>query len=155
MKKIVCGIGGAAWAAALNGFFFLHDASRTSFKLRLPVVSSFAVLPPIVLLVLLSATCVSSSSAAADESAADTLGLMYWTHRNEGVYRAARDGSEVKLIVPMKNVDGLAIDLENRKLYWTETGTICQGNFDGSGIEVLVSGKTEQYASLVILPPKE
>ena len=271
-----------------------------------------------------------SAGAAADESAADTLGLMYWTHRNEGIYRAARDGSDVKLIVPMKNVDGvavdeegkaiyftlsnapalnadkllrakldgaevtelatginysgdvvfdpesrkiyvsvlvgrkivqcnpdgtemkdfvtglinpdemaldaenrqlywshsgvggpiqrvrlddggdlkdvvtsrhrrmgvaidpaekhvywveadqgaiyrthfddtgeklivggrtgldaLAIDLDNRKLYWTETGKICQANLDGSGIEVLVSGKTELYASLVILPPKE
>lgn len=37
----------------------------------------------------------------------------------------------------------------------TETGKIGQANLDGSFIETLVLGKTAQYASLVVLPPRE
>lgn len=304
--------------------------SCTSLTFGTSDVRKFGTFWGLVLLASLGAACLVSTRAVAEESAADALGVMYWTHRNEGIYRAARDGSEIKLIVPMKNADGLAvdeqekaiyftlskapelnsdkllratldgekvtelatglnysgdlvfdpdsrkiyvsllvgrkivqcnpdgtemkdfltglinpdemaidpenrllywshsgvggpiqraklddggelkdaitsrhrrmgvaidpgekhiyrveadqnaifrtnfddtgeklivggrdgldalaIDLDNRKLYWTETGKICQANLDGTGVEVLVSGKTEQYASLVILPPKE
>ena len=135
--------------------------------------------------------------AAADDSAAAVFGLMYWTHRDEGVYRAARDGSELKLLAAVKTADGIALDQkaqklyftvsgypgpnadklyrgnldgsgleefvagllafdpDNRKLYWTEKGKLCQANADGTQIETLISGKTGQYASLLILPPKE
>lgn len=85
--------------------------------------------------------------AAADDSAADTLGLMYWTHRNEGIYRAARDGSEVKLIVPMKNVDGLAVDQEGKRLYFTisaaptlNSDKLLRSSLDGDEITELATG---------------
>lgn len=82
---------------------------------------------------------------------------VYWVEADQNaIYRTNFDDTGEKLIVGGRNgLDALAIDLDNRKLYWTETGKICQANLDGTGIEVLVSGKTEQYASLVILPPKE
>ncbi len=44
----------------------------------------------------LSLFFISAVQAADEESAAELLGLMYWTHRDEGVYRACRDGSEAK-----------------------------------------------------------
>ncbi|HWB13458.1 MAG TPA: hypothetical protein VG826_29810 [Pirellulales bacterium] len=55
----------------------------------------------------------------------------------------------------LSDVDGLAIDADNQKLYWTERGRISQANLDGSNIELLVTGKTAQYGSLVVLPPKD
>lgn len=85
--------------------------------------------------------------AADEESAADLLGLMYWTHRDEGVYRACRDGSEVKLLLERKNVDGLAIDEKAGKLYFTVSNsdnanadTLHRMNLDGSGVEDLAAG---------------
>ncbi|HEX5443308.1 MAG TPA: hypothetical protein VFW87_05755, partial [Pirellulales bacterium] len=82
---------------------------------------------------------------------------IYWVEADQNaIYRTDFDDQGEKLIVSGRNgLDALAIDLDNRKLYWTETGKICQANLDGSGIEVLVADKTEEYASLVILPPKE
>lgn len=149
------------------------------------------------LALLLLSAITAVSPVAADESAAEVFGVMYWTHRDEGVYRAARDGSEAKLLAAIKNADGIALDHktqklyftvsgypgpnadklyrgnldgsgleefvagllafdpDNRKLYWTEKGKLCQANADGTQIETLISGKTGQYASLLILPPKE
>ena len=55
----------------------------------------------------------------------------------------------------LKQPDGLACDPDNRKLYWTENGKLCQANADGTRTETLVSQKTGQYASILVLPPKE
>lgn len=48
--------------------------------------------------------------ASAEDSAADALGVMYWTDRTAGLYRAARDGSEIKLIVPGTFINSIAVD---------------------------------------------
>ena len=82
---------------------------------------------------------------------------IYWVEADQNaIYRTNFDNSGETLLVSGRNgLDALAIDPDNRKLYWTETGKICQANLDGSGIEVLVADKTDQYASLVVLPPKE
>lgn len=76
------------------------------------------------------------------ESNADLLGTMYWTHRDEGIYRAARDGSEMKLLVPIKFADGLAIDIGRGKIFWAigaggRDGIQC-ANLDGSAVQTLV-----------------
>jgi sugar lactone lactonase YvrE len=78
------------------------------------------------------------------DDAADEFGLMYWTHRSEGVYRAARDGSDVKLLVPAKNADGLAVDQANGKLYFLisntpdKLDTLQRANLDGTQVEQIV-----------------
>lgn len=67
--------------------------------------------------------------------AADLLGVMYWTDRTKGLYRAARDGSEIELIVPRRFIDSMAVDREGGKLYWTAIEgrftQLWQGNLDG------------------------
>jgi sugar lactone lactonase YvrE len=90
---------------------------------------------------------ISPARAEDEDSAADLLGLMYWTHRDEGVYRACRDGSEMKLIHQRKNVDGLAIDEKAGKLYFSVSNTeaanadtLHRMNLDGSGVEDLAVG---------------
>lgn len=87
------------------------------------------------------------SPAAAEESASDVFGVMYWTHRDEGVYRAARDGSEAKLLAAIKNADGIALDRKAQKLYFTVSGypgpnadKLYRANLDGSGLEEFVAG---------------
>ncbi|HEX7450514.1 MAG TPA: DUF5050 domain-containing protein [Pirellulales bacterium] len=82
--------------------------------------------------------------------------MVYWTYPGGALYRAKLDGSQrQKLAGGLNQPDGLAIDVDNRKLYWAEKGKISQSNLDGSTIEVLVSGKSDLYSSLEILPPKE
>jgi len=80
---------------------------------------------------------------------------IYWVVSQGMVFSAALDGSNVKqLIAGLTQPDGLAFDAENRKLYWTENGKLSHANADGSQVEALVVGKTRQYGSVVILPPK-
>lgn len=82
--------------------------------------------------------------------------MVYWTYPGGDLYRSKLDGSQrQKLAGGLTQPDGLAIDVDNRKLYWAEKGKISQSNLDGSAVEVLVSGKTDLYSSLEILPPKE
>ncbi len=82
---------------------------------------------------------------------------LFWVDLGTGsIHRVGLDGkNDTQVLTGLQGADGLALDAENRKLYWTETGKISQGNFDGTGVEVLVSGKTAQYASLVVFPPQE
>ncbi|HJT30683.1 MAG TPA: DUF5050 domain-containing protein [Pirellulales bacterium] len=82
--------------------------------------------------------------------------MVYWTYPGGDLYRSKLDGSQrQKLAGGLTQPDGLAIDVDNRKLYWAEKGKVSQSNLDGSAIEVLVSGKSDLYSSLEILPPKE
>jgi len=81
---------------------------------------------------------------------------IYWTTPRGALYCAKLDGSERRqLIGGLNNPDGLAIDVENRKLYWAESGKLSQANLDGSQPETLVSGKSNLYSSVEILPPAE
>ncbi|HET6883080.1 MAG TPA: hypothetical protein VFI31_23125, partial [Pirellulales bacterium] len=96
--------------------------------LRIAIITGFA----------LAAALSSPSDAWSGESPADLFGTMYWTHRDEGVYVAARDGSDVKLLVPGNFADGLAIDIPNGKLYWTISSglnKIQKANLDGTDVE--------------------
>jgi sugar lactone lactonase YvrE len=82
--------------------------------------------------------------------------MVYWTFPGGALYRSKLDGSErQQLFKGLNQPDGLAIDADNRKLYWAEKGKISQSNLDGSGLEVLVNGKSDLYSSLEILPPAE
>lgn len=86
-----------------------------------------------------------AASAWSEESAADLLGTMYWTHRDEGIYRAARDGSEVKLLIPAKFADGLAVDRARGKIYWTISegaNKVQTADLDGGNVQDLVTGLT-------------
>lgn len=82
--------------------------------------------------------------------------MIYWTYPGGDLYRAKLDGSErQKLAGGLNQPDGVAIDVDNRKLYWAEKGRVSQANLDGSAIELLVTGKSDLYSSMEILPPKE
>jgi hypothetical protein len=96
-------------------------------------------------------SCIAPVLAAAAEPAADSasalLGVMYWTDRNVGVYRAARDGSEMRLVVPRGVIDSIAVDREGGKLYWlaiTQRGLknveLWRGELDGSLPTLIVEG---------------
>jgi sugar lactone lactonase YvrE len=81
---------------------------------------------------------------------------VYWTSPRGALFCSKLDGSErQQLLGGLNQPDGLAIDVENRKLYWAESGKVSQANLDGSMPELLVSGKTNLYSSLEILPPAE
>ena len=82
--------------------------------------------------------------------------MIYWTYPGGDIYRAKLDGNERrKLAGGLNQPDGVAIDADNRKLYWAERGKISQANLDGTGVELLVTGKSDLYSSLEILPPKD
>lgn len=81
---------------------------------------------------------------------------IYWTFPAGHLYRSRLDDSRhERLLQGLTNPDGLAIDLDNRKLYWAENGKISQANLDGTNVELLVKGKTTQFSSLEIFPPAD
>ncbi|HEV7226535.1 MAG TPA: hypothetical protein VGN42_27765, partial [Pirellulales bacterium] len=81
---------------------------------------------------------------------------IYWTTPRGALFCSKLDGSErQQLFGGLNQPDGLAIDVENRKLYWAESGKLSQANLDGSQPETLVSGKSNLYSSVEILPPAE
>ena len=48
--------------------------------------------------------------------------------------------------------DGIAIDVQNRHLYWTDTGTdrIERANLDGTGRQVIVQENHDEPRALVV-----
>lgn len=79
---------------------------------------------------------------------------IYWTSPAGALYSSMLDGSDRRqLFNGLNHPDGLAIDVENRKLYWAEQGKLSQANLDGSVPETLVSDKSNLYTSIEILPP--
>ena len=74
-------------------------------------------------------------------------GKVYWTLLYDGgtfyesyggLLRANLDGSEVEYVVERGEVVGFTLDLQGRKVYWTEArGTIHRANLDGSNVEDL------------------
>ncbi len=68
-------------------------------------------------------------------------GKMYWSFDGPyfgGLMRANLDGSDVEDLVVRERVEvvGLALDLEGRKVYWSEArGTIHRADMDGTDVE--------------------
>lgn len=87
-----------------------------------------------------------STLVRCDESQADLLGTMYWTYRDEGVYRAARDGSDPKLLVAAKDADGLAVDSARETMYWTISGAgpnkVQKSKLDGTEVNDVLTDLT-------------
>lgn len=69
-------------------------------------------------------------------------GKLYWAGSGQ-ISRANLDGSGVEtLIGGLSKPDSMALDLVNRKIYWTDSRdhTIQRANLDGSNIETLITG---------------
>ncbi|XP_072942146.1 low-density lipoprotein receptor-related protein 4 [Epargyreus clarus] len=72
-------------------------------------------------------------------------GLMYWSNwgANPSIERAYMDGTHRQQLIVgrMSWPSGLALDLPNNKIYWTDGGncTIEYANLDGTGRTVLIS----------------
>ena len=74
-------------------------------------------------------------------------GKIYWTimhdvrdyrYRYGEVQRANLDGSAVETVVEWGGTIGIALDLDSRKIYWSEVkGTIQRADLDGSNAEYL------------------
>ena len=56
------------------------------------------------------------------------------------------------LITDAYTVDGLTIDVFNRKLYWTDTGndTIESSDLDGSNRKILINDKLDEPRAIVL-----
>ena len=67
---------------------------------------------------------------------------VYWTDwGTDKIQRANLDGSNIKdLIIGTDSPGGLALDVDEGKIYWTDEGKIQRANLDGSNIETLVTG---------------
>ena len=75
-------------------------------------------------------------------------GKMYWTlfagTGRSKIQRANLDGSNVEdLITGLNEPDTIALDVANRKVYWTNTfnSNIHRANLDGSNVEAIVVGR--------------
>ena len=79
-------------------------------------------------------------------------GKMYWTDSvlvefgqsgRDKIQRANLDGSQVEDLVTtgLRSPNGIALDVNRGKMYWTDSGTdkIQRANLDGSGVEDLVT----------------
>ena len=71
-------------------------------------------------------------------------GKMYWTDQSDsGVYRANLDGtSVVQMFSGVNETRGIALDLNNDKVYFTQKGgntSILRGDLDGTDLETLVN----------------
>ena len=73
-------------------------------------------------------------------------GKIYWTDLLRGSLQMANlDGTSAEMLYTGANVWGLALDLEDRKIYWSTSGgtseaTILRSNLDGSNIEEIHRG---------------
>ncbi|MCP4573922.1 MAG: hypothetical protein GY838_16305 [bacterium] len=62
-------------------------------------------------------------------------GKVYWGDAgNHDVTRCDQDGTNIEVLETFaRNVDGLAVDASDMKLYWTEERYVVQANLDGTG----------------------
>ena len=78
-------------------------------------------------------------------ASADSVGKVYWTDSGTGkISRANLDGSGAEdLITGLDSPQGIALDSDGGKMYWTETGVasgkISRANLDGTNVEVLIA----------------
>ena len=69
-------------------------------------------------------------------------GKLYWAGGGR-ISRANLDGSGIEtLVTGLAKPDSMALDLVNRKVYWTDSAnhTIQRANLDGSNVETLITG---------------
>ena len=80
--------------------------------------------------------------SAIDASVVTTAHLyIYWTDSGtDKIQRANPDGSGVQDLVTGVNAYGLALDVSNGKMYWTDSTKIQRANLDGTGVQDLVTG---------------
>ena len=86
--------------------------------------------------------------------ALDSAGRVYLASGNE-IVRVNADGTGETTIVSLTNndsVDGLAVDANTGKIYWTEeaSGVIDRANLDGTGITTVISGLTDPTGITVV-----
>ena len=71
-----------------------------------------------------------------------SAGKMYWGNRfSNGLMRANLDGTDVEVIVATPvEMRGVALDVKNGKVLWTDTGKVQRSNLDGTDVEVVTVG---------------
>lgn len=81
---------------------------------------------------------------------------MYWCDWGLGtVNKAHLDGTgRITIVSGLTEPTDTALDLENEKIYWVEyravpDGNIQRANFDGSSVEVVVSGMSRSVSALI------
>jgi DNA-binding beta-propeller fold protein YncE len=69
------------------------------------------------------------------------LGKVFWTDIIANTIQSANlDGSQIEEIIVSDNPTGIAVDIDNAKIYWTDPGdAIRRANLDGTNIETLVT----------------
>lgn len=78
------------------------------------------------------------------ESAAELFGWMYWTHGAQGIYRGARDGTEIERIIEGPRINAIAVDPAHGKIYWNvmtepgkRRGQVWSAGLDGGDAQLL------------------
>ena len=83
-------------------------------------------------------------------------GKIYWrfdSPRYGGLLRADLDGSEVEYVVAGATVVGFALDLKERKAYWSDArGTIHRASMDGTDVEDLFAPLVRAPYSVALDP---
>ena len=93
---------------------------------------------------------VSSSTAYAQK--------IYWSNAcfspsgETGIFRANLDGSSIEKLAATVDAQGIALDLDTNKIYWTDNNVVTQANLDGSGAQVLVSTPFVSLQGIAIDP---
>ena len=84
-------------------------------------------------------------------------GKMYWTNRWR-IQRGNLDGTEIETLVDGQNTPaGLALDLTNGLMYWTDIGrsVIKRANLDGSNVERIARWVLSPYEVVLDLPTEK
>jgi hypothetical protein len=78
---------------------------------------------------------------------------LYFATQGGRILRTNLDGQEQETLVEDPDgADGLALDLTARRMYWMNPQRISRVTLEGKDKEVLVSGHSPQFGSLVLLP---
>ena len=106
-------------------------------------------------------TLVLGGNSIKEHIALDTSGgKIYWTDwgnfSDDKIQRANLDGSNVEdLVTGLNNPRGIALDVSQRKMYWTNDGKIQCANLDGSNIQdLLIAGPRQSGIALDVASGK-
>ena len=70
---------------------------------------------------------------------------IYWSNAcfsptgETGIFRANLDGSSIEKLAATVDAQGIALDLDANRIYWTDNNVVTRANLDGSGAEALVT----------------